>query len=101
MPPAHLPRPSQPLRPVHVLIVSDSDLIGEIDGTVDGWALAARAVERAGGGASAVLRLGAAAHYQPHLARLQAAGFTPYLVASEPELVAFARAFARRTFGAS
>ena len=30
---------------------------------------------------------------------LRAAGVTPYLVASEPELVAFARAFARRTFG--
>lgn len=90
-----------PSRPVHVLIVSDSDLFGEIDGTTDGWSLAARAVERAGGGASAVLRLGAAAHYEPHLAKLRAAGFTPYLVASEPELVAFARAFARRTFGAS
>jgi hypothetical protein len=91
--------PSPP-RPVHVLIVSDSDLFGEIDGTADGWALAARAVERAGGGASAVLRLhGAASYYEPHLATLRAAGFTPYLVASEPELVAFARAFARRTFG--
>ncbi len=88
-----------PPRPVHVLIVSDSDLFGEIDGTADGWALAARAVERAGGGASAVLRLGGATHYEPHLAKLRAAGVTPYLVASEPELVAFARAFARRTFG--
>ncbi|MBK9032196.1 MAG: VWA domain-containing protein [Myxococcales bacterium] len=88
-----------PTRPVHVLVVSDSDLFGEIDGTADGWALAARAVERAGGGASAVLRLANAPYYEPHLARLRDAGFTPYLVASEPELVAFARAFARRTFG--
>ena len=89
-----------PPRPVHVLIVSDSDLFGEIDGTADGWALAARAVERAGGGGTAVLRLAAAPYYEEHLARLRAAGFTPYLVATEPELVAFARAFARRTFGA-
>lgn len=90
-----------PPRPVHVLVVSDSDLFGEIGGTTDGWALAARAIERAGGGASAVLRLGAAAHYEHDLDRLRRVGFTPYVVASEPELVAFARAFARRTFGAA
>src|SRR6185436_12168766 len=45
-------------RPAHILVVSDSDLFGEIDGTKGGWEIAARAVERAGGGASAVLRLG-------------------------------------------
>ncbi len=86
-------------RPVHILVVSDSDLFGEIDGTADGWALAGRAVEQAGGGASAVLRLSGSTHYAPDLAKLRDAGFTPYLVANELELVAFARAFARRTFG--
>lgn len=90
----------KPRRPVHILVVSDSDLFSEIDGTQDGWALARRAVEQAGGGASAVLRLGRGDHYAPHLQQLRDAGFTPYLVASELELVAFARAFARRTFGA-
>ncbi len=85
-------------RPVHILVVSDSDLFGEIDGTAEGWALTARAVDQAGGGASAVLRLGAG--YEAHLQKLRDAGFTPYIVASERELVAFARAFARRTFGA-
>ncbi len=90
----------KPARPVHILVVSDSDLFGEIDGTADGWALAKRAVEQAGGGASAVLRLAAGAtHYTAHLEKLRTAGFTPYLVANELELVAFARAFARRTFG--
>lgn len=86
-------------RPVHIVVVSDSDLFGEIDGTNDGWAIAKRAVERAGGGATAVLRLANSQAYEAHLAKLRDAGFTPYLVASEPELVAFARAFARRTFG--
>lgn len=86
-------------RPVHVLVVSDSDLFGEIDGTALGWDLAARAVAQAGGGATAVLRLASAKGYAPHIAKLTAAGFTVYLVSSEPELVAFARAFARRTFG--
>ncbi|MCX5745780.1 MAG: VWA domain-containing protein, partial [Proteobacteria bacterium] len=91
----------RPTRPVHILIVSDSDLFGEIDGTKDGWALARRAVEQAGGGASAVLRLDGGDYYAPNLQQLRDAGFTPYLVASELELVAFARAFARRTFGKS
>jgi hypothetical protein len=89
-------------KPAHVLIVSDSDLFREIDGTEGGWDIARRAIENAGGGASAVLRLGSDAHtmphYQPWLARLEAVGFTNYLVSSEEELVAFARAFSRRTF---
>jgi len=89
----------KPARPVHILVVSDSDLFGEIDGTKDGWALAKQAVEKAGAGASAVLRLGHVDHYKAHLQKLRDAGFTPYLVANELELVAFARAFARRTFG--
>jgi len=86
-------------RPVHILVVSDSDLFGEIEGTPDGWAIARRAVEQAGGGASAVLRLGGGQPNSGHLDQLREAGFTPYIVASELELVAFARAFARRTFG--
>ncbi|MBL9024504.1 MAG: hypothetical protein JNL21_20075 [Myxococcales bacterium] len=86
-------------RPAHILVVSDSDLFGEIDGTKDGWDILRRAVENAGAGASAVLRLAQVAHYDGQLEKLRKAGVTPYLVASEEELVAFARAFARRTFG--
>lgn len=89
----------KPKRPVHVVVVSDSDLFGEIEGTQNGWALAKQAVERAGGGASAVLRLAGESHYASRLQQLRDCGFTPYIVATEQELVAFARAFARRTFG--
>jgi hypothetical protein len=85
-------------RPAHVLIVSDSDLFSEIDGTKDGWAVAKRAVEHAGAGATAVLRLGKSPHYDAWLARMSEAGFETHLVTSEAELVDFARAFARRTF---
>jgi hypothetical protein len=88
-----------PARPVHLVVVSDSDLFAEIDGTEGGWDLTRRAIERAGGGATAVLRLARAAHYEPWLEKMRGAGFTPELVGSEQELVAFARAFARRTFG--
>jgi len=86
-------------RPAHILVVSDTDLFGEIDGTKLGWEIARRAVDNAGGGATAVLRLASPDPYAEHLGKLRAAGFEPYCVSSEEELVRFARAFARRTFG--
>lgn len=85
--------------PVHALVVSDSDLFGEIEGTQDGWEIAKRAVEHAGAGASAVLRLRKLPAFEAPTKKLEDAGFTPYFIESEPELVSFARAFARRTFG--
>jgi hypothetical protein len=89
-----------PARPVHLVVVSDSDLFAEIDGTEGGWDLARRAIERAGGGATAVLRVARVRRTtNPGSRRMRGAGFTPELVGSEQELVAFARAFARRTFG--
>jgi hypothetical protein len=90
-----------PPRPVHILIVSDSDLFDEVNGTANGWALLAASVAKAGGGATAVLRLIPHPSNDPWLARLREAGVEPHCVASEPELVTFARAFARRTFGAA
>lgn len=86
-------------RPVHVLVVSDSDLFGEIAGTEHGWELAKSAVQAAGGGGTAVLRLASSTGNEPHLESLRAAGLEPHIVTTEPDLVAFARAFSRRTFG--
>ncbi len=85
-------------RPVHVVVISDSDLFGEIGGTRDGWAIAKRAVAQARGGASAVLRIAPVPYYDDSLASLRGAGIEPHLVASEEELVTFARAFARKTY---
>lgn len=85
-------------RPAHILVVSDSDLFSEIDGTKNGWAIAKQAVEHAGGGATAVLRLHQNAHYDHWLEKLNAVGFDTHLVSSEEEMVAFARAFSRRKF---
>lgn len=85
-------------RPAHLVVVSDSDLFSEIDGTKNGWDLAKRAIDRAGGGATAVLRLDGADRYANWLGKMTAAGFECHLVASEGELVDFARAFARKTF---
>jgi len=85
-------------RPAHLVVVSDSDLFSEIETTKNGWDLAKRAVERAGGGATAVLRLDNAPRYADWLGKMSGAGFDCHLVASEKELVDFARAFARKTF---
>ncbi len=85
-------------RPAHVVVVSDTDFFNEVDRTKHGWELAKRAVERAGAGATAVLRLADPSAYQAWLDKLHDAGFESHCVASEEELVSFARAFARRTF---
>jgi hypothetical protein len=85
-------------RPAHLLVVSDSDLFREIDGTQGGWEIARRAVERAGGGATAVLRLSGHAHHRQWLDKLAEVGFSTHCVSSEEQLVDFARTFARRTF---
>ena len=88
-----------PARPVHVVVVSDSDLFGEIDRTDRGWELARRALARAGGGGTAVLRLARVPQHEVWLEKLRDAGFSTEIVSSEAELVSFARAFAKRTFG--
>lgn len=85
-------------RPVHILVVSDSDLFGEIDGFDNGWALTAEAVRKAGGGATAVLRLAGVRHHQKWLDKLGEAGFDTALVTDQSQLVTFARAFSRKTF---
>lgn len=85
-------------RPAHILVVSDSDLFGEIGGTKGGFELVGRASQKAAGGATAVLRLASEQGYAEPLASLRAAGFEPCIVSSQEELVDFARAFSRRTF---
>ncbi|MFO0555615.1 MAG: hypothetical protein U0271_44970 [Polyangiaceae bacterium] len=85
-------------RPAHLLVISDSDLFGEIENTHDGWAIVERAVANAGGGASAVLRLAGADSYREPLDKLRKVGVVPYLISREADIVPFARAFSRRTF---
>ncbi|MCA9577604.1 MAG: hypothetical protein KC668_19340, partial [Myxococcales bacterium] len=91
--------PGPLLRKTHILIVSDSDLFGEIGGTEGGWETLAEAVRNAGGGATAALNLSRnVASYAGPLQQLRDAGVDPHLVSNEAELVDFARAFARRTY---
>ncbi|HYE04505.1 MAG TPA: VWA domain-containing protein [Planctomycetota bacterium] len=84
-----------PERATHLLVLSDSDWFDMLDrGAPDGWEVARRAAEVAGGGASAVLRLPPGSCAGP-IARLESIGWSVHRVCSDEELVAFARAFSR------
>ena len=87
-----------PQRPTHLLVVSDGDLFTMLERHPGGWDIAREAAARAGGGATAVLELDAARAEAP-LARLRETGWEVHLVTDQEELVAFARAFARRRYG--
>lgn len=89
-----------PKRPVHLLIISDADLFYMLDQFPDGWGIARQALERAGGGATALLNIPYARGGAEDAAftRLRDCGWRLHLVSSEQELVDFARAFARQTY---
>lgn len=90
-----------PKRPVHILVVSDSDLFHMLNQFPNGWAVARESRERAGGGATAVLNMPyrAAVEEDAVVKRLrEECGWQVQMVSTEQELVAFARAFARRNY---
>lgn len=85
-------------RPVHILIVSDSDIFMMLDRTPDGWELARQALENAGGGGTMALEL----RYRGHdegVKKLRDHGWEVEVVSDMKSLVAFARGFARRRWG--
>lgn len=84
-------------KPAHLIIISDTDLFVMIRRTPDGEALMRGAAERAGGGATAVLRL--AGGYAEEVGWLNGLGWDVAPVADLPALLTFARHFSRRTFG--
>ena len=93
-------KPETPQRPVHVLIISDADMFRMLDEYGSGqlgWDIARQAAEKCGGGATYVLQIreNYRAERQPHLERMQAAGWGVHLVDSMEELLQFARNFSR------
>lgn len=87
-----------PLRPVHVLVVSDSDLFTMMGEVKDGWNLMGAAARAARGGATAVLQI-PVDHMKKEQGRLRDQGWRVDCVDSQEQLVAFARAFARERWG--
>jgi hypothetical protein len=96
-------------RPVHILIITDNDIFGMLDSTVDkllGWDAASEAVRLARGGATYVLQISklfipqgsareAAARVE---ARMQTDGWHVSHVSDMEELMVFARAFSQAKY---
>ncbi len=92
--------PEPPARPTHVLVVTDADIFHMLGQVKDGWEIAKRAAEVAGGGATFVLNIPNPAYHAVRIERLRAIGWDVHLVSTQQELVAFARAFSRRHYEA-
>lgn len=85
-------------RPIHLLVVTDSDIFHMLAETEGGWEILAESVEAAGGGATLVLDRMDENYYADQLLRVQAAGWDIHHVSEQKHLVAFARQFARRHY---
>jgi hypothetical protein len=86
-----------PRRPVHILVVSDSDMFYMLDRHKEGWRIAAEAVRKAGGGGTFVLEIESGGH-AAQIARLRDIGWNVYKVRNQEELVDFARGFSRQNY---
>jgi hypothetical protein len=84
-------------RPVHIVIVSDHDLFSMLE-QGDGWQCAREMVARARGGGTYVLNM-PADWESDTVARMRADGWEVHAVQNWEELIAFARAFSRATYG--
>jgi hypothetical protein len=88
-------------RPVHVLILSDTDLFSSLEER-DGknWDTAAKALQRAGGGGTVVLNAwdGTMQQYQREIKRLDAQGWDVVRITDWEEVIEFARRFAARRY---
>lgn len=85
-------------RPVHLLVVTDSDIFYMLGSLPNGWDIFREAVVAAGGGATLVLDRSDLDQYREELDRVAACGWDIHHVSRQEELVAFARAFARRHY---
>ena len=85
------------LRPVHILVVSDGDIFHMLNGHKDGWGIAERALQQAGGGGTFVLQIDPKT-YAESIQRLTAIGWNVYTVRTQADLVAFARGFSRANY---
>ncbi|MEW6266028.1 MAG: VWA domain-containing protein [Thermodesulfobacteriota bacterium] len=88
----------KPSRPVHVLIVTDSDIFYMLKEVKGGWDIARDALAAAGGGGTMVLNLSSRSGVAKEIDRLESIGFNVHLVADWEMMIAFARAFSKAKY---
>lgn len=86
-------------RPAHIMLVTDSDIFTMLNEVPDGWGIAAQALEWAGGGGTMVLHMPYRQSHEAGQERLKEQGWDVHLLSTWEDLVRFARAFSRRTYG--
>lgn len=86
-------------RPVHILLITDTDIFEMLDRYKNGWEVARQAMEKAGGGVSCVIEYRFdKSRWAGRHQRLEEIGWELYTVADQEELVAFARDFSRKKY---
>ena len=88
----------KPKRPTHIMIVTDADIFSMLASIKDGWGLAKRALETAGGGGTYVLNM-SSNYYQEGIDLMLADGWNVHLVETWEDMIAFAREFSRKQYG--
>jgi len=88
----------KPMRPTHILILSDYDIFHMLEQVRDGWGLIRDAVRKAGGGGTFALEIDPS-HQKEEIDRMRGCGWDVYPVSSREELVSFARSFSRAKYG--
>jgi hypothetical protein len=84
-------------RPVHILVVTDSDIFAMLGRTPRGWEIAAQALEKAGGGGTFVLNI-SPGYYDKEVQRLRDQGWNVHFVTGWEQMIAFARAFSKAKY---
>lgn len=87
--------------PVHILLITDTDIFAMAENHPDGFEVAKVAVEKAGAGLSCVLEYAGDLKHGRFAAtseRLREVGWEIYQVTNEEELVAFSREFSRKKY---
>lgn len=85
----------KPERPIHILVVSDSDIFHMLGELKDGWEIAQKAVALAGGGGTFVLQIPGKTKQTE---RMEEIGWKVSIVRNQEELVAFAHAFSKANY---
>ena len=85
-------------RPVHILVVTDSDIFHMLKEVKNGWNIAREALAAAGGGGTMVLNIPGAQRFAAGITRLRNDGWNVHLLTGWDDLLVFAREFSRENY---